>query len=102
MACSQIVGNAPVQVVVVDRNNYHTFSPCSIVTAPEADSIAYPIQKIFAGQKNLSSTAWPTQQVHPARNTNDQCGRYPLRLSAALATASLTTFSAWKASSATP
>lgn len=44
------------QVVLLDRNNYHTFQPLlyQVATAGlEADSIAYPIRKIFKGQSNL-------------------------------------------------
>lgn len=46
----------PVQVVLLDKNNYHTFQPLlyQVATAGlEADSIAYPIRKIFEGQKNF-------------------------------------------------
>ncbi len=48
--------NAPVQVVMLDKNNYHTFQPLlyQVATAGlEADSIAYPIRKIFKGQNNF-------------------------------------------------
>lgn len=41
---------APVQVVLIDAHNYHTFQPLlyQVATAGlEADSIAYPIRKIF-------------------------------------------------------
>jgi NADH dehydrogenase len=45
-----------VQVVLLDRNNYHTFQPLlyQVATAGlEADSIAFPIRKVFIGQKNF-------------------------------------------------
>jgi NADH dehydrogenase len=48
--------NENVQVVMLDKNNYHTFQPLlyQVATAGlEADSIAYPIRKIFKGQKNF-------------------------------------------------
>ncbi len=48
--------DAPVQVVLLDKNNYHTFQPLlyQVATAGlEADSIAYPIRKIFKGQTNF-------------------------------------------------
>jgi NADH dehydrogenase len=44
------------QVVLIDKNNFHTFQPLlyQVSTAGlEADSIAYPIRKIFKGQKNF-------------------------------------------------
>jgi len=53
---AQELADAPVQIVVVDRNNYHNFQPLLYQVATgalEADSIAYPVRKIFAGQKNF-------------------------------------------------
>lgn len=53
---AQELADAPVQVVMVDRNNYHNFQPLLYQVATgalEADSIAYPVRKIFAGQKNF-------------------------------------------------
>ena len=63
---------APVQVVVVDRNNYHNFQPLLYQVATgalEADSIAYPIRKIFAAQKNFFYRMADVQRVDPATNT---------------------------------
>lgn len=48
--------NEDVQIVMIDKNNYHTFQPLlyQVATAGlEADSIAYPIRQIFKGQKNF-------------------------------------------------
>jgi NADH dehydrogenase len=48
--------NAPVQVVLIDKNNYHTFQPLLYQVSTsglEADSIVYPIRKIFKGQSNF-------------------------------------------------
>ena len=48
--------NKPIQVVIVDKNNYHTFQPLLYQVATsvlEAESIAYPIRKIFAKSKNV-------------------------------------------------
>lgn len=45
-----------VQVVLIDKNNYHTFQPLlyQVATAGlEPDSIAYPIRKLFEKQPNL-------------------------------------------------
>ncbi|MCC2547582.1 NAD(P)/FAD-dependent oxidoreductase [Hymenobacter sp. BT175] len=61
----------PVQVVVIDRNNYHNFQPLLYQVATgalEADSIAYPIRKIFAGQKNFFYRMADVQRVDPANN----------------------------------
>jgi NADH dehydrogenase len=63
--------HAPVQVVVVDRNNYHNFQPLLYQVATgalEADSIAYPIRKIFAGQTNFFYRMADVQQVDTASN----------------------------------
>ncbi|ASZ11373.1 NAD(P)/FAD-dependent oxidoreductase [Chitinophaga pendula] len=48
--------NAPVQVVLLDRNNYHLFQPLlyQVATAGlEPDSIAFPLRGIFNRQKNF-------------------------------------------------
>ncbi|MFN3917095.1 MAG: NAD(P)/FAD-dependent oxidoreductase [Flavobacteriales bacterium] len=48
--------NKDIQVVIVDKNNYHTFQPLLYQVATsvlEAESIAYPIRKIFNGAKNI-------------------------------------------------
>ncbi|SDY51124.1 NAD(P)/FAD-dependent oxidoreductase [Hymenobacter psychrophilus] len=61
----------PVQVVVIDRNNYHNFQPLLYQVATgalEADSIAYPIRKIFAGQHNFFFRMADVERVDPARN----------------------------------
>lgn len=50
------LNGAPFQVVMLDKKNYHTFQPLLYQVATsglEADSIAYPIRKIFKGQKNF-------------------------------------------------
>ncbi len=44
------------QVVLLDKNNYHTFQPLLYQVATgglEPDSIAYPIRKIFSGYQNF-------------------------------------------------
>ncbi|MBC8082416.1 MAG: NAD(P)/FAD-dependent oxidoreductase [Hymenobacter sp.] len=66
------LADAPVQVVIIDRNNYHNFQPLLYQVATgalEADSIAYPIRKIFAGQKNLFFRMTGVQRVDTASNT---------------------------------
>jgi NADH dehydrogenase len=68
---AQDLADAPVQVVMIDRNNYHNFQPLLYQVATgalEADSIAYPVRKIFAGQKNFLFRVADVQGVEPARN----------------------------------
>ncbi|MFN8298713.1 MAG: NAD(P)/FAD-dependent oxidoreductase [Chitinophagales bacterium] len=63
--------NAPVQVVLLDKNNYHTFQPLlyQVATAGlEADSIAYPIRKIFKGQENFHFRWGEVKKVNTAEN----------------------------------
>jgi len=87
--------DAPVQVVVIDRNNYHNFQPLLYQVATgalEADSIAYPIRKIFAGQQNFFYRMADVQCVDTANNkviTNIGEIRYDHLV---LATGSLTNF----------
>ncbi|RZK27897.1 MAG: NAD(P)/FAD-dependent oxidoreductase, partial [Hymenobacter sp.] len=69
---AQDLADAPVQVVMVDRNNYHNFQPLLYQVATgalEADSIAYPVRKIFAGQKNFYYRMADVRGVIPATNT---------------------------------
>lgn len=56
------------QVVMIDRNNYHTFIPLlyQVATAGlEPSSIAYPIRKIFKKQKNFHFRVTEMQGVKP-------------------------------------
>ena len=85
----------PVQVVVVDRNNYHNFQPLLYQVATgalEADSIAYPVRKIFAGQRNFLFRLADVTGIESATNTlHTSVGkiRYDYLV---LATGSLTNF----------
>lgn len=48
--------NKDFQVLLIDKHNYHTFQPLLYQVASgglEADSIAFPLRKIFKGQDNL-------------------------------------------------
>ncbi|WP_317172139.1 NAD(P)/FAD-dependent oxidoreductase [Hymenobacter sp. BRD67] len=69
---AQSLADAPVQVVIVDRNNYHNFQPLLYQVATgalEADSIAYPLRKIFAGQQNFFYRMADVKGVVPAAKT---------------------------------
>ena len=57
-----------VQVVLIDKNNYHAFQPLlyQVATAGlEADSIAYPIRKIFGKSKNVFFRMGEVQRIIP-------------------------------------
>ncbi|MEM6631241.1 MAG: NAD(P)/FAD-dependent oxidoreductase [Bacteroidota bacterium] len=47
---------SPFQVVLLDKNNFHTFQPLLYQVATgglEPDSVAFPLRKIFRGQDNF-------------------------------------------------
>ncbi len=71
MELAQYLHKADVQIVMLDKNNYHTFQPLlyQVATAGlEADSIAYPIRKIFKGQKNFHFRMGEVTQIVPEQN----------------------------------
>ena len=52
----QKINSKHYQVVLLDRNNYHTFQPLMYQVASsglEPDSIVYPIRKLFRGKKHF-------------------------------------------------
>lgn len=66
------LNDASFQVVMLDKNNYHTFQPLLYQVATsglEADSIAYPIRKIFKGQKNFHFRWCEVKSVNTKNNT---------------------------------
>ncbi|MCI4666983.1 MAG: NAD(P)/FAD-dependent oxidoreductase [Bacteroidia bacterium] len=65
---AQALRKAPVQVVMIDKNNYHTFQPLLYQVASgglEPDSIAFPLRKMFAKQKNFTFRWAEVDRVHP-------------------------------------
>src|ERR1039457_3359390 len=71
MELAQSLAQAPVQILLIDQHNYHTFQPLlyQVATAGlEADSIAYPIRKIFKGQKNFHFRMGKVEKVVTAEN----------------------------------
>jgi len=63
--------NKDVDVTILDKHNYHTFQPLLYQVATgglEADSIAFPIRKIFKGQKNLKFRVTEVERVIPEEN----------------------------------
>jgi NADH dehydrogenase len=62
---------AAVQVVLIDKHNYHTFQPLlyQVATAGlEPDSIAYPVREIFRDQKNFIFRMAEVLEVRPEKN----------------------------------
>jgi len=53
---AKALGNKPVQVVLIDKRNYHTFQPLLYQVSSaglEPDSIAYPLRKVIKRYKNI-------------------------------------------------
>jgi NADH dehydrogenase len=63
--------NKDIEVMMLDKHNYHTFQPLLYQVATgglEADSIAFPLRKIFKGQKNLTFRVTEVKAVRPTEN----------------------------------
>src|SRR5690554_2539217 len=61
-----------VQIVLIDRHNYHTFQPLlyQVSTAGlEPDSIAYPLRKIFRKFHDFYFRMAEVEKINPAANT---------------------------------
>lgn len=61
-----------VQVVLIDKHNYHTFQPLlyQVSTASlEPDSIAYPLRKIFRKHKNFHFRLAKVEEVNTVKKT---------------------------------
>lgn len=64
--------NAPVDVLLLDKHNYHTFQPLLYQVAMgslEADSVGFPIRRIFIKQNNFSFNMAEVQKINPESNT---------------------------------
>ena len=71
---AQNLKNAPVEVLLLDKHNYHTFQPLLYQVAIgsiEADSIGFPIRRIFTEQENFSFNMAEVITIHPETNTVD-------------------------------
>ncbi|RYU92389.1 NAD(P)/FAD-dependent oxidoreductase [Mucilaginibacter terrigena] len=64
--------NAPVEVLLLDKHNYHTFQPLLYQVATgaiEGDSIGFPIRRIFNKQKNFTFHLAEVQSINTETNT---------------------------------
>jgi len=64
--------HAPVKVMMLDRHNYHTFQPLLYQVAMgaiPADSIGFPIRRIFTNQDNFRFFLADVQKINPEGNT---------------------------------
>jgi NADH dehydrogenase len=63
---------APVEILMLDRHNYHTFQPLLYQVAMgaiAADSIAFPLRRIFTYQDNFKFNLAEVQKINPENNT---------------------------------
>ncbi len=61
------LNNKAFQVVLLDKNNYHTFQPLLYQVATgglEPDSIAFPMRKLFDGQENIIFRNTEVQHIY--------------------------------------
>jgi len=62
---------APVQVVMLDKNNYHQFQPLLYQVATSGlgpDSITFPIRKVLAGAENTIFRMADVQRIDRENN----------------------------------
>src|SRR5580658_1717338 len=62
----------PVDVLMIDKHNYHTFQPLLYQVATgslEADSIAFSLRKNFSKQKNFRFRNAEVTHIHPIKQT---------------------------------
>lgn len=68
---NKLAGKEEVQVVIIDRNNHHTFQPLlyqAATAALEPTSIAYPIRKIYNRYKNVFFRMGEVKEIIPEQN----------------------------------
>src|ERR1700749_2990324 len=74
LAIAKKLKKAPVDVLLLDKHNYHTFQPLLYQVAIgsiEADSIGFPIRRIFTRHDNFSFNMADVQKINPESNTID-------------------------------
>jgi NADH:ubiquinone reductase (H+-translocating) len=63
-----------VEVILIDRHNYHTFQPLLYQVATgalEAETIAFPIRRMFQHHKNLNFRLADVLKINPEKNSID-------------------------------
>src|ERR1700761_6957933 len=62
----------PVEVLMIDKHNYHTFQPLLYQVATgslEPDSIGFSLRKNFSGQKNFHFRNAEVLKINPEKET---------------------------------
>ena len=65
---ARYLSNKPFQVVLIDKNNFHSFQPLfyQVATAGiEPSAISFPLRKIFQGYKNIHVRMARVKKVFP-------------------------------------
>ena len=68
---ARILAGKDFQVVLLDKNNYHSFQPLfyQVATAGiEPSAISFPLRKIFQGYKNIHVRMARVKKVNPEQN----------------------------------
>src|SRR6201986_4670883 len=68
------LADKPVDVLMLDKHNYHTFQPLLYQVATgslESESIAFSLRKNFASQKNFRFRIAEVTKVNAEKNTID-------------------------------
>lgn len=68
LALAKKLRKQPIQIAMLDRNNYYTFQPLLYQVATgglEPDSIAYPLRKIFQGNPKFSFRMTDVLRINP-------------------------------------
>jgi NADH dehydrogenase len=71
---AKALADKPVEVLMLDKHNYHTFQPLLYQVATgslEAGSIAFSLRKNFDDQKNFRFRVAEVAEIHPDKNTID-------------------------------
>ncbi|HTD99496.1 MAG TPA: NAD(P)/FAD-dependent oxidoreductase [Mucilaginibacter sp.] len=69
---AKALADEPVEVLMLDKHNYHTFQPLLYQVATgslEAGSIAFSLRKNFDDQKNFHFRMTEVTGIHPDKNT---------------------------------
>lgn len=72
MSLAKRLKKAPVDVLLLDKHNYHTFQPLLYQVAIgsiAADSIAFPIRRIFTNYENMSFNMADVQKINTENST---------------------------------
>ena len=71
LALAKQLKHAPVEIILLDRHNYHTFQPLLYQVATgalEAETITFPFRRVFQDQDNFSFALTEVRTIHQDRN----------------------------------